>query len=75
MSFQIVITGHFESGSPGKFNKNASASLMYGAGNPKPVLCDNLQVQDGEESRKGVRERGTLKKAESQRFDAFKLWC
>ena len=85
MSFQIVITGHFESGSPGKFNKNASASLMYGAGNPKPVLCDNLQVQDGEESRKGVRERGhmymyeceswTLKKAKSQRFDAFKLWC
>lgn len=41
MSFQIVITGHFESGSPGKFNKNASASLMYGAGNPKH--CDNLE--------------------------------
>lgn len=56
MSFQIVITGHFESGSPGKFNTNASASLMYGAGNPKPVLYDNLQVQDGEESRKGLGE-------------------
>ena len=55
------------------------------AGNPKPVLYDNLQVGDGEESRKGVQERRhmymyeceswTLKKAECQRFDAFKLWC
>ena len=42
MIFQFVITGHFESGSPGKFSKNASVSLMYDAGNPKPVLCDNL---------------------------------
>lgn len=60
MIFQIVITGHSESGSPGKFNKNASANLMYDAGNAKPVLYDNLQVWAGEESRKGVRERGHL---------------
>ena len=83
MIFQIVITGHSESGSPGKFNKNASANLMYDAGKPKPVLYDNLQVWDGEESRKAVQERGhmymyeceswILKKAECQRFDAFKL--
>ena len=26
----------------------ASGSLLYDSGNPKPVLCDNLERQDGE---------------------------
>ena len=33
--------------------KIASGSLIYDAGNPKPVLCDNLEGKGGEG---GVRE-------------------
>ena len=36
----------------------ASGSLMYDAGNPKLVLCDNLERWGGEGSGKGVQEGG-----------------
>ena len=31
---------------------------MYDAGNPKPVLCDNLKGWDGEGGGRGVQEGG-----------------
>ena len=34
----------------------ASGSLVYEAGHPKPVLCDNLESWDGEGGEKGVQE-------------------
>ena len=34
----------------------ASGSLMYDAGNPKPVLCDNLEGQGGEGGVRGAQE-------------------
>ena len=31
---------------------------MYDTGNPKPVLCDNLERWDGEGGGRGVQEGG-----------------
>ena len=36
--------------------KIAIGSLIYDAGNPNPVLCDNLAGWDGEGGGRGVRE-------------------
>ena len=33
---------------------------MYDAGNPKPVLCDNLEEWEGEGDGKGVQEGGDM---------------
>ena len=33
---------------------------MYGAGNPKPVLCDNLEGWGGEGGRGGFRMGGHM---------------
>ena len=38
----------------------ASGSLMYSAGNPKPVLCDNLKGGRGREAGEGIRGRGHM---------------
>ena len=35
-----------------------SASLMYEAGHPEPVLRDNLEAQGGEGGRRGVQDGG-----------------
>ena len=35
------------------------ASLMYDAGHPKPVLCDNLEGQGVEGGSKGLQDEGT----------------
>ena len=40
--------------------KITSGSLMYDAGNPKPVLCDNLEEWEGEGDGKGVQEGGDM---------------
>ena len=36
--------------------KIAIGSLIYDAGNPNPVLCDNLEGRDGEGGGRGVQE-------------------
>ena len=33
---------------------------MYDAGNPKPVLCDNLEGWDREGGEKGVQKGGNI---------------
>ena len=38
--------------------QTASGSLMYDAGNPKLVLCDNLEQWGGEGVGRGVQEGG-----------------
>ena len=38
----------------------ASGSSMYDAGNPKPVLCDNLEGWDGEGGGRGVQVGGNI---------------
>ena len=37
----------------------ASGSLMYDAGSPKPVLCDNLKGGRGREAGEGYKREGT----------------
>ena len=39
-------------------NDNWSGSLMYDAGNPELVFCDNLEEAGGEGCRPGVQEGG-----------------
>ena len=38
----------------------ANGSSMYDAGNPKPVLCDNLEEWDAEGGGRGAQEGGGI---------------
>ena len=56
MIFQIVITGHTESGSPGKFNKNASVNVMFGREPKASALWQPTGGGWGGKQERGSRE-------------------